>query len=239
MCISCIRTQVDISENISKMETILFCRECERYLQPPKFWLAAKLESRELMSFCLKRIKGLNKVKLIDANWIWTEPHSRRLKIKVTVQSEVFNGAILQQSFVVDFVVKNQQCESCQASYTTKTWTALVQLRQKVNHKRTFFHLEQLILKHHAHEHTINIKERPDGIDFYFNHRGHAQKFNEFVSSLVPCKTELAKRLQTHDDKNNIYTYKYTFSSEIAPICRVSNIFAAYYFSFYFLCVFK
>ena len=29
--------------------------------------------------------------------WIWTEPHSMRLKIKITIQKEVINGAILQQ----------------------------------------------------------------------------------------------------------------------------------------------
>ena len=29
--------------------------------------------------------------------WIWTEPHSMRLKIKITIQKEVMNGAILQQ----------------------------------------------------------------------------------------------------------------------------------------------
>ena len=37
----------------------------------------------------LKRLKGLNKVKLVDAVFVWTEPHSKRLKVKVTVQQEV------------------------------------------------------------------------------------------------------------------------------------------------------
>lgn len=32
-----------------------------------------------------------------DAVWIWTEPHSLRLHIKLTIQKEVMNGAILQQ----------------------------------------------------------------------------------------------------------------------------------------------
>ena len=30
-----------------------------------------------------------SQVKLVDAVWIWTEPHSKRLKIKLTVQKEV------------------------------------------------------------------------------------------------------------------------------------------------------
>ena len=34
-------------------------------------------------------LQGLNKVKLIDAGFVWTEPHSRRLKIKLTIQKEV------------------------------------------------------------------------------------------------------------------------------------------------------
>ena len=47
-------------------------------------------ESKELLSLCLKKIKGLNKVKLMDAVFIWTEPHSRRIKLKITIQKEVF-----------------------------------------------------------------------------------------------------------------------------------------------------
>ncbi len=46
-------------------------------------------ESKEMLSLCLKKIKGLNKVKLIDATFIWTEPHSRRIKMKITIQKEV------------------------------------------------------------------------------------------------------------------------------------------------------
>ncbi len=64
--------------------------------------MRAELESKELLTFCVKKVKGLSKVKLVDAGFIWTEPHSRRLKIKVTIQKEVLNGAILQQTFVVE-----------------------------------------------------------------------------------------------------------------------------------------
>lgn len=86
--------------------TVLFCKECGRWLQPPKNWTRAQLESKELLTFCIKRVRNLNKVKLVDAGFIWTEPHSKRLKLKLTIQKEVFNGAILQQTFVVEFVVE-------------------------------------------------------------------------------------------------------------------------------------
>ncbi len=61
MCVNCIRSQVDITEGIQKQVTILWCKECGRYLQPPKHWLRAELESKELLTFCIKKIKGLNK----------------------------------------------------------------------------------------------------------------------------------------------------------------------------------
>lgn len=33
-----------------------------RYLQPPNQWVKAALESRELLSVCLKKLRGLSKV---------------------------------------------------------------------------------------------------------------------------------------------------------------------------------
>ncbi len=49
--------------------------------------MRAEAESKELLTFCIKKIKGLSKVKLVDAGFIWTEPHSKRLKVKLTIQA--------------------------------------------------------------------------------------------------------------------------------------------------------
>ena len=54
-----------------------------RYLQPPSEWVHCALESRELLALCLKKLKTLNTVKLIDAGFVWTEPHSKRIKVNV------------------------------------------------------------------------------------------------------------------------------------------------------------
>jgi nonsense-mediated mRNA decay protein 3 len=220
MCINCIRSQVDITEGINKEEVIFFCRECERYLQPPKYWVNCDPESKELLTICLKRIHGLSKVKLVDAKFLWTEPHSRRLKVKLTIQKEVFNGTVLQQSLVIDFIVRNQQCDACQKSYTLHSWSAVVQVRQKVNHKRTMMFLEQLILKHRMHEKCLNVKEVTDGIDFFFAAKNQAMRFVDFVKNVAPVKYFTSERLITHDMKSNIFNYKYSFSIDIPPICR-------------------
>ena len=102
-CLQCLKSQVDITEGISKTVQLHHCKECNRYQRPP--WIACELESPQLLSLCLKHVKGLKRVKMVDAAFIWTEPHSRRLKVKMTVQKEVLNGTMLQQTFVIEFVI--------------------------------------------------------------------------------------------------------------------------------------
>ncbi|XP_048362028.1 60S ribosomal export protein NMD3 [Sphaerodactylus townsendi] len=221
MCVACLRTQVDITEGIPKQVIVHFCKQCERYLQPPGTWVQCALESRELLSLCLKKIKAsLSKVRLIDAGFVWTEPHSKRLKVKLTVQKEVMNGAILQQVFVIEYVVHSQMCDDCHRVEAKDFWKAVVQIRQKTVHKKTFYYLEQLILKHKLHQNTLRIKEIHDGLDFYYASKQHAQKMVDFLQCTVPCRSKSSQRLISHDIHNNTYNYKSTFSMEIVPICK-------------------
>jgi nonsense-mediated mRNA decay protein 3 len=177
-------------------------------------------ESKELLTMCIKRIKGLNKVRLVDANFVWTEPHSRRLKVKLTIQKEVFTSTILQQQFVIEYIVQTQMCDKCHRQEAKDTWTAIVQVRQKVSHKRTFFLLEQLILKYGAHTNCINVKERPDGLDFYYDHRSHALRFLDFLQAVTPIKFKQSERLVSQDLQSNKDAYKFSFSVEMVPVCR-------------------
>ncbi|KAJ3158398.1 hypothetical protein HDU86_002864 [Geranomyces michiganensis] len=220
MCVNCIRGDVDITEGIPKQATIHFCRGCDRYLQPPNIWVKADLESRELLALCLKKLKGLGKVRLVDAGFIWTEPHSKRVKVKLTIQKEVFAATILQQVFVVEFIVANQHCEECERVDAQLTWKAVVQVRQKVLHKRTFLWLEQLILKHNAHKDTTNIKEYRDGLDFYYVQRAHAAKMVDFLQAVVPMKIKTSEQLISADIHSGTKNYKFTFSVELVPICK-------------------
>ncbi|RUS75001.1 hypothetical protein EGW08_017224 [Elysia chlorotica] len=220
MCVNCLRSDVDITDGIPKTSALSFCRGCERYLQPPNQWVKATLESRELLSVCLKKLKGLSKVKLVDAGFVWTEPHSMRIKVKLTVQKEVMNGAVLEQMFVVEFVVQAHMCDDCHRVEAKDFWRAAVQVRQKSDHKKTFFYLEQLILKHRAHRSTVNIKPMADGLDFFFTKQDDAKKLVEFLSAYVPCRYVTGRELISHDIRSNKFNYKYTFSVEIVPICK-------------------
>jgi uncharacterized protein YbaR (Trm112 family) len=55
-------------------------------------------------------------------------------------------------------------------------------------HKKTFFYLEQLILKYHAHNHALRIKESHDGIDFFYAGKQEARKMVDFLQTVVPCR---------------------------------------------------
>jgi nonsense-mediated mRNA decay protein 3 len=220
LCYDCIKLSVDVSEGIQREGVLHTCRDCERWLSPPSQWVTAALESRELLALCLRKLRGLNKVRIIDASFLWTEPHSRRVKVKITVQQEAFEGTILQQTFEVEYVVAYQQCPECAKSYTPNTWRASVQVRQKVPHKRTFLYLEQLLLKHGVHKDTINIKEVKDGLDFYFAQRNHAEKFVDFLTSVAPAKVKKSQELISVDIHTSTKSYKFTYSCELLPICK-------------------
>lgn len=202
-CASCLASTADVTRGISTEVTLHQCRGCQRWHKDAGKWIACDLESRELMALCLSNISGLKpnkksigeRVRLVDASWIWTEPHSMRLKVRLTIQKEVQLGTILQQSFVVVFIVRNQQCLECQAEFRQGSWRALVQVRQRVSHKRTFLYLEQLILKHGAHRGCLSIETFRDGMDFYFPDKGKAARFISFLEDVVPIKVS-TRRVQ-------------------------------------------
>jgi nonsense-mediated mRNA decay protein 3 len=179
-CLQCIQSKIDITDDLSKECLLQTCNKCDRYLQPPSTWITATLESRQLLGICLKRVKGLSKLHLVDAGFIWTEPHSKRIKVKLTVQKDV-SGALLQQTCVIEFQIVNQICEDCQRVEAKDYWKCVVQVRQRSHHKKTFFYLEQLILKLNAHQKTVSIKQTA-GLCFvnFFYHRLQS-KLKKFV----------------------------------------------------------
>ncbi|KAL1746757.1 NMD3 family-domain-containing protein [Schizophyllum fasciatum] len=220
LCVACLRNTVDITEGIPKQASVAFCRNCERFLNPPANWTIARPESSELLSICLRKLKGLNKVRLTDAHFIWTEPHSKRLRVSITIQKEVLTSTILEQTFEIEYLVQYGQCPDCARLAAKDTWKALVQVRQKVSHKRTFLYLEQLILKHNAQKDTISVKEVRDGLDFFYSNRAHALKMVDFLNGVVPIRSKASERLLSSDTHTNTANFKHTYSVEIVPVCK-------------------
>ena len=218
LCETCLKSQVDITEGIDRNPSVPFCRGCERFNRSPQ-WVECNLESPELMSVCLRVIKGLDKIKLIDANWIWTEPHSRRLKIRLTIQKEAL-GVLIQQDVVVELIMKSVFCDDCHRGEAKNTATSTVQVRQHVSHKKTFLFLEQMIIRHQAHKKISGFSPGKNGLDFEFARPQQAAHFVDFVRSVVPVKTTVSKKLVGENRNSNLASYRFKHSVLVAPICK-------------------
>lgn len=221
ICVPCLSTEVDIAKYIPRQNTIIFCTKCERYLNPPSQWVSVDPESPELLSMCIKRVRGLSKgLTVRGAKFIWTEPHSRRINIEVTVHGELPTGDLVEQEIPLEFIVHPQQCSDCARLAAKDYWSACVQLRQHVERRKTLFHLEQIIHRCNAHKECTNIKQVHEGIDFYFSTRSQAVSFMNFICKRAPCRTQTSQHLKSHDVHNNTYNYKFTFSVEVVGVCK-------------------
>lgn len=87
-------------------------------------WIAVEL-AKEFLTLCINRLKGLNKLELVDAGFSWTDSHSRQIQVRLQVQKEVFNNTIIQQ----EFVVKYEQCDMCKLEAADiDEWQAVFQV---------------------------------------------------------------------------------------------------------------
>eukprot|EP00405_Crypthecodinium_cohnii_P016515 CAMPEP_0206455624 /NCGR_PEP_ID=MMETSP0324_2-20121206/21870_1 /ASSEMBLY_ACC=CAM_ASM_000836 /TAXON_ID=2866 /ORGANISM="Crypthecodinium cohnii, Strain Seligo" /LENGTH=611 /DNA_ID=CAMNT_0053926377 /DNA_START=94 /DNA_END=1930 /DNA_ORIENTATION=- len=223
-CTQCLQKEIDITEGISRKVHLYRCGTCFRWLKPTggqSQYIFADLESRELLAICLKSVKGISKERsLVNASFIWTEPHSKELKVKLTLQKEAFPGIVVQQNVVVEFRIGNQQCRDCMKSFTRHTWESNVQVRQRADHRRTLLALEQLILKHKAHTQLIKVQQTKEGMDFFFTKEQDAQRFVSFVKGVCVVRHHESKHLVSQNLNNNTQRFKRTTCVDVCPICR-------------------
>lgn len=225
MCNNCLIQNIEANTANLNKDTYLiyYCRECFRYLH--NRWVFCELESKELLALCLKKVSKLKKIKIKNAKFLYTEPHSKRLKIMLSIEEELINNFISEMEIILHFKIKYTQCDDCKKKYTPHTYNTCVSVRQKVDHKKTLLFLESLILKTDLSNSIINIVNIPDGLDFHFSSRTDGLKFCEFIASKTISKCKSSKHLINHDAKNNTYNYKYSFALDICPVCKYDLIF--------------
>lgn len=69
MCPHCLHTHIDVTEGIEKNLEVDMCKTCEqkgihRWYRNPQ-WIILEPESAELLSLCLRKIRGLKDVQVI------------------------------------------------------------------------------------------------------------------------------------------------------------------------------
>lgn len=72
----CRLSQADITVYLAKQATTPMYQSRGQLNIPPTQRQACAPESKKLLSVCLKRLKGLAQTRLVDAYFVWTEPHS-------------------------------------------------------------------------------------------------------------------------------------------------------------------
>lgn len=217
-CIHCLKDRINVSEGIEEKQEITRCSGCLRFYNV-NHWKMIELESADLMTLCLKTIKGLKNVKIVDSSFIWQEPNCKVVKVKIQIQREC-EGVTLEKGMIITYRLNSKQCPDCAKSFTPHTWKAQVQLRQRVSHKRTLLFLEQLMLKHSVLSHCLNVEEHPFGINLYFRQKNEALKVVEFLQKYICLTITHSKELISHNEHTQDYNYKFSWSLLIPPLCK-------------------
>jgi len=232
-CTVCLAQEVDLKAILQRGPgggeiTIHQCRQCRRHQRSEKVWDLMEPESPELLALCLKSIPALApkaspKMHLADAIWVWTEPNSMRLKIRVTVQTETQDVKI-QQRVLVEFHVRFKQCNDCNREYTNRTWHAVLQLRQRRFDdapRKGLVVLEMALARNpQVRKHVLKIDTSKHGFDFYFLNLSEANQFASYISRVAPMRIKVSKKLVSTDVKNNTANLQHTVACDMVPLCR-------------------
>ena len=92
---------------------------------------------------------------------------------------------------MVEYRLQNLFCPDCHQENADMN-AAAIQVRQHVEHKRTFFLLEQIIIKRNAQVGVAGMEPK-DGIDFRF---GNKQQATKFVRVFEECSSMPSKENQ-------------------------------------------
>ena len=211
-CEACLKKSLNIKTCIPTEFELVYCKECHRFLRPP--YVKIERESADMMKLCLSRIKSYDKkIKIIDSNFIYTEPHSKVIKIKITIQKEIEKN-ILSQDLIIEFKEKWNLCRDCQKLQTPHTWASCVQIRQRVPHKKTMLYLEQIILKNKMEKSSLYFEEANDGFDFFFSTRRAGEIFSNWIATVVPSKITYTKKYVS------LSTSTFTYLVDVANVAK-------------------
>jgi len=243
MCTSCLAEKYEISKPLADLNLhALTCKRCGRWRvstqgkTSSEHWIDAQLESKELLSFLVKSLeRQLRKASLTisDAQWVWTEPHSRRLRLRLVLRRHVDDvanggGVVLETSKTLEWVVNTRQCPQCASENATgggEPWRAVVQLRHHVDGGRNMLaSLEQRMLESGVGSSAIGIEQLRNGLDFYFLEQNDAIKLSDWVKSNVPTRMKTSTKLVSHDPKSNKQHTKFTISIDIVPLRKDSLV---------------
>lgn len=270
LCWSCIRSAEDwrrpLEEHIARYPKVLSftrCTSCQLVLTSEstkqRRWGPADHESQELLALLLRKVRGAllgkratsaiegmsralagGELALEEARLVWTEPHSRRVRLEVVVTHKPALGSRMPSTAhrcEMEFVEDRQRCEACLGESRARVgrkmggsgggeFAAKIQIRAKRQDggsggKRTLRALEDCLHKTSANDKALALKRESHGFDVEFSSKQDAAKFLAEIRRLgrAPLKfADASKKLVTHDEHSNSSEWKRTTLISVPPI---------------------
>lgn len=223
LCVVCLQRETSLQNEKEDVNELIQCKSCNKWCSHigKDTWVYHELESAGLLGLCVKKLGSISKAKILDAAWIWTEPHSRRLKLYVDIEKAVLDGKMkVQQRVVAEFVLKSKHCSDCIRSESDHSWGAMIQLRQRNNHQRSLVVLESQLTKGGMHNLMIGVENSKQGMDFYFKQKNQAEKVVNFISTHLPTKSKFSKKHISTDPRTGKTRFELTYAVDIVPLGR-------------------
>lgn len=164
-------------------------------------------------------------MKILEAIWVWTEPHSKRLRVCVDVEKSVLDGKVdLRQRVEIVYIVINRQCSECIRDASDHSWGAVIQLRQRVSSaqalSRGLAHIENELWKASLHNLMLGVETVKNGLDMFFKHKNQAEKVVNFLLSRLPVRVKISKKMVSADRKSNTQKYEHAYLVDVAPLAK-------------------
>ena len=123
LCQACLSAATNLAKSVPKQVPLHRCSSCQRILTRSQAWVIANPESRELLAVCLKQLKGLTELKLVDAAFNSAEPDSKTIQVKLTARLET-----VEEVLTVDFDIIDSLCPQCDNTKDQDQWNCVVQV---------------------------------------------------------------------------------------------------------------
>mmetsp|Transcript_2240 Transcript_2240/g.4584 ORF Transcript_2240/g.4584 Transcript_2240/m.4584 type:complete len:626 (-) Transcript_2240:102-1979(-) len=244
-CAACLAT-IDISSIVQRgpggQDLVIHqCRQCRRYDRngDGRHFMLLDPESPDMMATLLKQIpalsgkgqqhmrqSGVEALHLLDSLFIWTEPNSMRMRLMLTLKADINEAprtVSIQQRVKVEFKVQWRQCNDCIKESRSRTWQAILQLRQKTDGggRRGLLIMELAIARNaEMRKHILQVQTKKSGFDFYFASLDKARHFAQFLAKAAPMRIKTSQTMVSEDRRNNTANVKHTISCDMVPLCR-------------------
>lgn len=201
MCLDCFQKE---AFTIPMKYDIFQCDKCLKFHVKLQQWLCCELLSDELLTLCVKRIVGsLEGVTVSNVSWVSGKSASNILNISLDAEQNIADQVIYRKELHVEVVIKNKQCLECSREGAEPSFGAVVQIRQRVSHKKTLASLETDIRSNEEFNVLLkDMKLQSEGFDVYCRSKGQAERLVNFVRERYPSRT----RANNHADRHEAAT---------------------------------